>query len=141
LFLFVTCFGLSFREDGDSRYPLQPAQQVAGRSSPEASAGWLFNELLPLRLAGQLAVGSDAMLHYVYILRNASGKQYVGQTADIEARLKEHNEGSVTATKKLRTWHVEWFCCFNDKKRAIEFEKYLKSGSGSSIRFRHIAPK
>jgi len=81
------------------------------------------------------------MTHYVYILRNELGKQYVGHTANIDSRLKEHNEGSVTATKNLRPWHIEWFCCFNDKKRAIEFEKYLKSGSGSSIRFRHIAPK
>jgi len=81
------------------------------------------------------------MTHYVYILRNELGKQYVGHTANIDSRLKEHNDGSVTATKNLRPWHIEWFCCFNDKKRAIEFEKYLKSGSGSSIRFRHIAPK
>lgn len=81
------------------------------------------------------------MWHYVYILRNASGRQYVGQTADVDSRLKEHNEGSVTATKNLRPWHVEWFCAFEEKKRAIEFEKYLKSGSGSAIRFRHIAPK
>ncbi len=81
------------------------------------------------------------MWHYVYILRNSQSKQYVGQTVDLESRLREHNEGSVISTKNLRPWHLEWFCCFNDKKRAIEFEKYLKSGSGSSIRFKHIAPK
>ena len=81
------------------------------------------------------------MWHYVYILRNESGKQYVGQTADTETRLKEHNEGSVTATKNMRPWHLEWFCAFQDKTRAIKFEKYLKSVSGTSIRFRHIAPK
>ena len=81
------------------------------------------------------------MSHYVYILRNESGKQYVGHTANVELRLQEHNEGSVTATKNLRPWHVDWFCCFKDKKRAIMFEKYLKSGSGTAIRFRYIAPK
>ncbi|OGJ64380.1 hypothetical protein A3C37_03750 [Candidatus Peribacteria bacterium RIFCSPHIGHO2_02_FULL_53_20] len=81
------------------------------------------------------------MWHYVYILRNETGKQYVGQTADVDARLKEHNEGSVAATKGLRPWRIEWFCAFKEKRGAIEFEKYLKSGSGSSIRFRHIAPK
>lgn len=81
------------------------------------------------------------MWHYVYILRNQAGKQYVGHTADLNARLKEHNEGSVKATKNLRLWEIEWFCAFRDKKKATAFEKYLKSGSGSSIRFRHIAPK
>ena len=80
------------------------------------------------------------MWHFVYILRNIKGKQYVGHTSDLRKRLTDHNEGSVTATKNLRPWHIEWFCAFEDKKRAIEFEKYLKSGSGSSIRFRHITP-
>lgn len=81
------------------------------------------------------------MWHYVYILRNQLGKQYIGHTENVNARLKEHNEGSVPATKNIRPWHVEWFCGFRNEKRAIAFEKYLKSGSGSSIRFRHIAPK
>ena len=81
------------------------------------------------------------MWHYVYILRNQNGKQYVGHTADLTARLKEHNEGSVIATKNLRPWVIEWFCGFLSKTKAIQFEKYLKSGSGTSIRYRHITPK
>ncbi|MBU0767141.1 GIY-YIG nuclease family protein [Patescibacteria group bacterium] len=81
------------------------------------------------------------MWHYVYILRNKTGKQYVGHTANMKHRLKEHNEGSVAATKKLRPWNIEWFCSFRDKTSAIKFEKYLKSGSGTSIRYKHIAPK
>ena len=81
------------------------------------------------------------MWHYVYILRNQYGKQYIGQTADVSVRLNEHNEGSVKATKNLRPWQLEWFCGFRDKTAAIKFEAYLKSGSGTSIRYRHIAPK
>ncbi|MBU0458661.1 GIY-YIG nuclease family protein [Patescibacteria group bacterium] len=81
------------------------------------------------------------MWHYVYILRNETGKQYVGNTANLNSRLKEHNEGSVKATKNLRPWGIEWFCGFRNKTAAINFEKYLKSGSGTSIRFRHLAPK
>ena len=81
------------------------------------------------------------MWHYVYILRNSQGKQYVGQTADLNSRLEEHNSGCVIATKNLRPWHMEWFCAFKNKAAAIKFEKYLKSGSGTSIRYRHIAPK
>jgi len=81
------------------------------------------------------------MWYYVYILKNKNGEQYVGHTSDLNDRLKEHNEGSVAATKNKRPWHIEWFCCFSEKRRAIEFEKYLKSGSGTSIRFRHIVPR
>jgi len=78
------------------------------------------------------------MAHFVYLLKNLQGKHYVGQTEDLNMRLKEHNEGSVTATKNLRPWHIEWFCGFRDKKQAIQFEKYLKSGSGRSFRERHL---
>lgn len=81
------------------------------------------------------------MWHYVYILRNGTGKQYVGQTSNVDARLQEHNNGSVISTKNLRPWQLEWFCSFRDKTNAIRFEKYLKSGSGTAIRYRHIAPK
>jgi len=78
------------------------------------------------------------MAHFVYLLGNGFGKQYVGHTENLNARLKEHNEGSVTATKSGRPWHVEWFCGFRKKSDAIRFEKYLKSGSGRSFRNRHF---
>ena len=81
------------------------------------------------------------MWHYVYILKNTSGKQYIGHTANLEDRLEEHNRGAVTATKMLRPWRIEWFCGFRTKTEAIKFERYLKSGSGTSIRYRHIVPQ
>ncbi|MBI3336366.1 GIY-YIG nuclease family protein [Candidatus Peregrinibacteria bacterium] len=81
------------------------------------------------------------MWHFVYILKNKNGDQYVGHTSDINDRLKEHNEGSVDATKSKRPWHVEWFCGFRDEKKAIAFEKHMKTGSGSAFRFKHFARK
>ena len=81
------------------------------------------------------------MKWFVYILRNQKGRQYVGHTQDLSKRLEEHNDGSVTATKKGKPWNIEWFCCFKDKIRAINFEKYLKSGSGTTFRFKHLVTK
>ncbi len=81
------------------------------------------------------------MWHFVYILKSENGDQYVGHTEDLNERLKEHNEGSVIATKNKRPWKVEWFCGFREKKRAIAFEKHLKTGSGSAFRFKHFLPK
>jgi putative endonuclease len=78
------------------------------------------------------------MPHFVYLLQNQRGGQYVGQSENLNARLQTHNEGSVIATKNGRPWHIEWFCGFREKKRAIQFEKYLKSGSGRSFRDRHL---
>jgi putative endonuclease len=78
------------------------------------------------------------MAYFVYLLQNPRGKQYVGHTEDLRQQLQEHNGGTVTATKNLRPWHIEWFCGFHEKKKAIQFEKYLKSGSGRSFRERHL---
>ena len=77
---------------------------------------------------------------FVYILKNEKGRHYVGHTENINARLAEHNEGSVKATKNQRPWRVEWFCCFRNKEHAVAFEKYLKSGSGVTFRQRHFIP-
>jgi hypothetical protein len=51
-------------------------------------------------------IGLPAMPHFVYLLRNKHGRQYVGQTTNLNARLFEHNEGFVMSTKNLRSW--EW---------------------------------
>ncbi len=80
------------------------------------------------------------MWHFVYILRNAMGQQYVGHTTNLNARLKDHNEGKVSATKNKHPWDIEWFCAFKNWHKAIAFERHLKTGSGSAFRFRHFAP-
>jgi putative endonuclease len=81
------------------------------------------------------------MWHFVYILKNQQGIQYIGHTQDLNARLREHNEGRVDATKQRRPWHFAWFCAYQEKKAAIAFEKHVKTGSGSAFRFRHFVPK
>lgn len=81
------------------------------------------------------------MWHFVYILKNKNGDQYVGHASDLDNRLKEHNEGSVIATKHKKPWRIEWFCAFYDEKKAIAFEKHMKTGSGSAFRFKHFADK
>jgi putative endonuclease len=81
------------------------------------------------------------MWYFVYILKNRNGDQYVGHTINLNDRLKEHNEGSVIATKHKKPWQIEWFCGFHDEKQAIAFEKHMKTGSGSAFRFKHFSPK
>jgi putative endonuclease len=80
------------------------------------------------------------MWHFVYILQNTKGDQYVGYTSNLNARLNEHNDGSVDATKHKRPWRIQWFCGFRDKKQAIAFEKHMKTGSGSAFRYKHFVP-
>lgn len=81
------------------------------------------------------------MWYFVYILENNKNDQYVGHSDNLNRRLKQHNTGYVSATTDGKPWHIVWFCAFRNKKEAIVFEKYLKSGSGTMFRYRHLVKK
>ncbi|MBU0459115.1 GIY-YIG nuclease family protein [Patescibacteria group bacterium] len=78
------------------------------------------------------------MWHYVYILENNQGRQYVGSTNDVKKRLSKHNKGDVSHTAKFRPWEIRFACSFPKKEQALGFEKYLKSRSGTMFRYRHL---
>jgi len=70
-------------------------------------------------------------MYYVYILLSKKdGKTYVGYTSDIDRRLKEHNNGTVEATKHRRPLELFHLEEFEDKQKAKEQEKWYKSSSG-----------
>lgn len=69
--------------------------------------------------------------YFVYILRCADGKYYVGVTNDVDRRFAEHQEGldpgSFTHGRRpVELVLVEWF---HDIRQAIEREKQLKGWS------------
>ena len=70
---------------------------------------------------------------YVYILNCNNGKTYTGHTSNISERLERHQKGWVPATKWIRPVVLITYLAFSDKYKAIEFEKYLKSGSGRAF--------
>ncbi|MGH9698113.1 MAG: GIY-YIG nuclease family protein [Candidatus Acidiferrales bacterium] len=74
-------------------------------------------------------------MKYVYILQSvaATDRFYTGITDDLRARLMSHNSGAVTHTSKYRPWRIKTYVAFADEKRALAFEKYLKSGSGRAF--------
>ena len=70
-------------------------------------------------------------MYYVYIIQSKKDKsRYVGHTEDLKKRLQEHNREEVRFTSSKTPYALEWYCAFRNKKRAIDFEKYLKQGSG-----------
>lgn len=77
-------------------------------------------------------------MFYVYILKLFNSQYYTGYSDNIENRIKDHNTGKCDTTKKYRPVKLIWFCCFDDKKVALNFEKYLKSGSGIAFRNKHL---
>ena len=40
---------------------------------------------------------------------------------------------STVYTSKYRPWKVVMYLCFEDERRAAEFERYLKTGSGQAF--------
>jgi putative endonuclease len=74
-------------------------------------------------------------LHYVYFLRSLSRptKTYVGMTEDVPARLSAHNAGGCSATQRFRPWELIAYIAVRDAAKAVELERYFKSGSGHAI--------
>ena len=71
----------------------------------------------------------------VYLLQSLSvpTQRYVGVTANLEERLRAHNAGASSHTSKYRPWKIVTYLCFQDHRRAAEFERYLKTGSGQAF--------
>ncbi|HEY1172611.1 MAG TPA: GIY-YIG nuclease family protein [Verrucomicrobiae bacterium] len=73
--------------------------------------------------------------YYVYILESENGEEhfYVEFTEDLKARLLKHNEGGVPHTAQYRPWRIKTAVAFTERKKALDFERYLKTGSGRAF--------
>ncbi|MFD0976056.1 GIY-YIG nuclease family protein [Salinimicrobium gaetbulicola] len=64
---------------------------------------------------------------FVYILfSEKSSRYYVGQTADIEERLKRHNSGRVNSTKYGIPWKVVLLKEVSERSEAMVLEQKIK---------------
>ncbi len=71
------------------------------------------------------------MSFIVYILKSLKNeKYYIGQTADVEKRLLQHNKGLSRSTKPDAPWKVVYQEMFPSRREAIQRERFLKSPSG-----------
>lgn len=77
-------------------------------------------------------------MYYVYLLHCIDNKPYTGCTNELKARIERHNKGYVPATKDRRPIKLISYTAFQDKYKAFEFEKYLKSGSGRAFVKKHF---
>ena len=75
------------------------------------------------------------MEYSVYAIENSNGKLYIGQTRDIEKRLKRHNQklpakkNGFTAVNK-GDWMVIYEERFETRAEAMRREKELKTSRG-----------
>ena len=79
-------------------------------------------------------------MRFVYVLKNNHNppRYYTGITSDVTRRCSEHNAGNCIHTAKYRPWSVDVVIEFPDERRAVAFERYLKSGSGVAFAQRHL---
>ena len=77
---------------------------------------------------------------FVYILKSISVPEeyYVGVTYDFSARLVAHNAGLSPHTAERRPWRALVVIEFDEEEPAVEFERYLKTGSGREFARRHF---
>ena len=75
-------------------------------------------------------------MFYVYIIKNYTrDKIYIGQTSNLESRLKRHNgllknKSKSFTSKNKGLWKLVYSEEYKTRQEAIKREKYLKSGIG-----------
>ncbi len=74
-------------------------------------------------------------MYYVYLIQSEAfaEQRYVGFTADLKKRFAAHNAGGSKHTAKYKPWKLVSYHAFAEKRKAQEFEYYLKSGSGKAF--------
>ncbi len=79
-------------------------------------------------------------MHFVYSLQSKHNPEiyYIGITGNIERRLEEHNSGRCVHTNEDKPWILVAYVAFQEKSKAIQFERYLKGGSGRAFAKKHF---
>jgi len=66
-------------------------------------------------------------MHFTYIIESLSSQRwYYGYSTELEKRLDGHNKGLNISTRNRGPWKFIFIRPFDNKKEAIQFEKYLK---------------
>lgn len=74
-------------------------------------------------------------MYYVYILKsNDTDKIYIGQTNNLEKRIRQHNDRNLDKRSYTKLNGRNWKLIYNEtlitRKEAVEREKALKSHKG-----------
>jgi len=79
-------------------------------------------------------------MYYVYLIQSQKYPEqtYIGHTNDLMQRLETHNSGGSIHTKLYRPWKLVMFLAFETQEKAVEFEKYMKSGAGRAFAKKHF---
>jgi predicted GIY-YIG superfamily endonuclease len=65
-------------------------------------------------------------------------KFYIGFTTNLTNRIVKHNNGEVPHSSKYKPWKIKNTISFDNREKALAFERYLKSHSGRAFAKRHF---
>ncbi|MBU4016430.1 GIY-YIG nuclease family protein [Patescibacteria group bacterium] len=80
-------------------------------------------------------------MYYAYILQLKDNTYYHGFSDNLKERIKDHNNGTVSSTKNSRPLRLVFYAAFSSKKKALDFEQYLKTQSGYAFRNKRLIEK
>jgi len=70
-------------------------------------------------------------MNYVYVLRSEKdGGFYIGYSANLRKRLRQHSQGDSFATSYRSPWKLIYYEAYLEEEDALGRERYLKSGGG-----------
>ena len=73
------------------------------------------------------------MAHFIYILQSLKdGKYYIGETADVQARLLFHNSGLQRSRRNRIPFRLVLTEQYDDRHQALKREKQIKSWKGGA---------
>ncbi len=67
-------------------------------------------------------------MHFIYVIQslNNDGCIYIGNTSDLERRLKEHNQGVNPSTRNKAPFRLVYYEAYRDPRDAFDREYKLK---------------
>ncbi len=75
-------------------------------------------------------------MYYVYAIESIdTGRIYIGQTKNLENRLRLHNNSQVKSTSKETPWKLTALEKFDTREQARWCEKKLKKSRGKRIKW------
>jgi putative endonuclease len=79
------------------------------------------------------------MVYIVYIIQSEqTGKFYIGQTQDLQSRIKFHNTGRSRFTKNLGPWKLYASKSCSSRSEAMALESRLKNLKSTRMLFEYF---
>lgn len=79
-------------------------------------------------------------MFYAYVLQSTTDDGlYIGYSANLKKRLREHAEGFAFATSYRGPWKLIYYEAYRERADAEGREQFLKSGSGRRLLRRQLS--